>query len=75
MTLICTYYSFFFVLSSNYTFEYTYTPSQKVDLLRISVFCDIKKIWKKSTILKMSKIFILYNNKAKKLLKGNLNEF
>ena len=47
---------------------YVYTPSQKFNTIRILELLDIIKIWKKSTILKMSKTFILHNNKAEKLL-------
>ena len=41
-----------------------YTTSQKFDTIRISVL----KIFKKLTISKMSKTYILHNNNAKKLL-------
>ena len=37
------------------SFTMLYTPSQKFDTIRISIFRDITKIWKKSTILRMSK--------------------
>ena len=41
----------------------TYIPNQKI---RISVFRDVKKLGRKSSILKISRIFILRNNIAKK---------
>ena len=47
---------------------YVYTPSQKFDTIRISVFRDITKILKKSTILKMSKIYIYTIIRHEKLL-------
>ena len=52
----------------------TYIPNKKFDSTRISVLCDIKKIWKKLPTLKMSRKFILHNNNAeviKKLQKNN----
>ena len=48
---------------------YVYTPSQKFNKIRISVFCDIIKIWKKSIVLKMSKTYILHNNNVENFLK------
>ena len=38
---------------------YGYTPSQKFDTIRISVLWDVKKIFKKSTILKLSKTYFI----------------
>ena len=52
----------------NLMFLYTYTPSQSVDSIRISVLPDKTQILKKSIILKISKTFILHNNNAAKLL-------
>ena len=52
----------------------TYIPNKKFDSTRISVLCDIKKIWKKLPTLKMSRKFILHNNNVeviKKLQKNN----
>ena len=46
---------------------YVYTPSQKFDTIRVSILCDIIKIWKKLTILKMSKTYILHNSLRKEL--------
>ena len=37
---------------------YVYIPSQKFNMIRILVFRDITKIWKKSTILTKSKTYI-----------------
>ena len=42
---------------------------QKFDSIRISLLCDITKIWKKSTILKMLKTYVLHNNNSKKVSK------
>ena len=47
---------------------YVYPPSQKFSTIRTSVLRDIIKIFKKSTILKISKTYILHNNNDQKLL-------
>jgi len=46
---------------------YSFIPNQKSDTMKISLFRNAIKTWKKSTVLKISKT-ILYNNNAKKLL-------
>ena len=40
----------------------TYIPNQKFDSSKISVLCDLTKIEIKSSILILSKKFILHNN-------------
>ena len=57
----------------------TYIPNQNSGLIRISVFRDIRKIWKKLPISKMSKTSISHNNNnakktpnwSKKILSNN----
>ena len=60
---------------NSYSFYYTpeekssklgllYILNQKFDLTRISVLRDMRKIWKKSPISKMSTTFIMHNNNA-----------
>ena len=46
-----------------------YSLSQKFNKIRIFVFCDTTKIWKKIKNLKKSEKYILRNNNAEKLLK------
>ena len=43
---------------------YAYIPSQKFNAMKISVFRDIIKIWKKINYIKDVKIYILNNNNA-----------
>ena len=46
----------------------TYIPNHKIEWNRISVFRFPTKVWKKLTILKMPKTFILHHNNVKNLL-------
>ena len=45
-----------------------YINNQKLDLFRILVLRDIKKIFKKSPKSKTSRTFIFHNNNAEKFL-------
>ena len=47
----------------------TYISDQKFDSIGFSLLRDLTKIWKKSLILKMSRIFMSHNNNIKKLFK------
>ena len=48
----------------------TYIPHQKFDLIKNSVLRDVTKIRKKSSVLKISKTFILYYNNIEQLLRN-----
>ena len=52
----------------------SFKDSLHFDSIRISVLRDITKIKKKSSMLKMSKTFILHNNNAGKLLINRLEK-
>ena len=49
---------------------YVYNPSHKFNMIRILVLRGITKIWKKSTVVKKSKKYILHNNNAEKWSKN-----
>ena len=53
----------------------TYIPNQKYDPIRISVVCDITKIWWKPPISKILRIFTLHNNNAEKLLTNRYKNY
>ena len=57
-----------YILQSNLSMWATYSFNQKFGSIGIPVFRDVTKIGKNSSIIKMSRTFILHNNNSERLL-------